>query len=108
MVLNKLNMKVLISVPLSLIGAMCPCKKEIKTQSAFTLKLSDAILANFEIKGGQRGSNEKKIDNSNILIRKANCNWIAQMSFAHGFVNSSRLDFDQADLWWGENSEGII
>jgi len=30
------------------------------------------------------------------------------MSFAHGFVNSSRLDFDQSDLWWGETNEGII
>jgi len=71
MVLNKLNMNVLISVPLSLIGAMCPCKKEIKTQSAFTLKLSDAILANFEITGVSLITMKKKIDNSNILIKKS-------------------------------------
>lgn len=97
------------SINLLLILTLCTfaaCKKS--EPQIDTPPITDKVVANFEMNGISFVAINSPITNSNLTpLVNIGCNWIAQMPFAHGFVNSPDLVFTQNSLWWGETYEGI-
>jgi len=82
MVFNKLNIGLFITILFTLISAFCSCKKDAKIQAECPTKISDTVIASFEIKGINYVATNSLIDGSNITpLKKVNCNWILQMPF---------------------------
>jgi len=109
MVCYKLEMKLFRAVFFAMMITFCSCKNDAKIQPTSSIKIKDTVVANFEIKGVSYVATNSAIDSSNITpLNKVNCNWIAQMPFAHGYDSSPQLEFDQSSLWWGETNKGII
>lgn len=95
---------------ISLLLLFYSCKKATVPQAdcAIAPATKDTVVANFEIKGISYVAINSPLDSTNITpLKNIRCNWIAQMPFAHGYVNSPQLDFAQNSLWWGETFEGI-
>lgn len=94
---------------LAFIFSFLGCKKETATQCSMpNVPLADTVVANFEMKGISFVAINSPIDASTINpLVNVRCNWISQMPFAHGYINSPQLEFDQNSLWWGETFEGI-
>jgi hypothetical protein len=88
--------------------AMSACKKDTVAETPCEPAKKDTIVANFEMKGISYVAMNYPIDINNITpLNTINCNWIAQMPFAHGYSSSPNLDFTQSSLWWGETLEGV-
>lgn len=93
---------------LSFIFTLSSCKKDVPIQTTCEPISKDTVVANFEMKGISYVAMNYVIDSSNITpLTKINCNWIAQMPFAHGYSNSPILDFSQSSIWWGETFKGV-
>ncbi len=97
------------SIILATFLSFCACKKDTKDEvNCLQEPIKDTVVANFEMKGISYVAMNYTIDVTNINpLTKINCNYIAQMPFAHGYTNSPNLDFDQSSLWWGETFEGV-
>lgn len=81
--------------------------KEAKIEKDLN-SVKDTGTSQFEMKGISYVAINSPINNTNISpLVNIGCNWIAQMPFAHGYSNSSKLEFNQNSLWWGETFEGI-
>ncbi|MDD4991162.1 MAG: hypothetical protein PHR83_02910 [Paludibacter sp.] len=65
--------------------------------------------AHFEFNGLSFVAGGKTLDSTAITpIVDVNCNYITQMPFAFGQLNSTQVTFDPNHQWWGETDLGVI
>ena len=85
------------------------CRKDPSLVKECALEISDTVITNFEMKGISYVATNSAIDSTNITpLINVNCNWISQMPFAFGQVNSTQVSYDPINQWWGETDIGII
>lgn len=88
---------------------LCSCKKDLPLETLCNSQTKDTVVANFEIKGISYVATNSPIDSSNITpLQNVKCNWISQMPFAFGQLNSTQVTYDPVNQWWGETDIGII
>lgn len=93
----------------SFLLAFSSCKKDSPIEMPCESTKKDTVVANFEIKGISYVATNNSIDSSNISpLLKVKCNWISQMPFAFGQLNSTQVTYDPINQWWGETDIGII
>lgn len=96
-------------ITIGFILTMFSCKRDIKIEADCYAENQDTIVANFEIKGISFVATSNPIDSNNIRpLLNIRSNWIAQMPFAFGQINSTQVTFDPINQWWGETDIGII
>jgi hypothetical protein len=68
----------------------------------------EPVSVSFEIKGMTFTAGNVPVDATNLLaVKKVNANWISQVPFAFGELNSSKLQYSPTSQFWGETDVGI-
>jgi hypothetical protein len=85
------------------------CKNIGITEKSSAIPTTDTLNSKFEMKGMSFVGMNHVVNESHITpLGDIYCNWISQMPFAFGEINSTQVTFNHPHQWWGESDDGII